>query len=55
MPQLGAIPCQDDGDGLEKCRVLGKNSNMRAVVSGIDTGFLSAMLPKKVQFSLPKM
>jgi hypothetical protein len=52
MPQLGAsIQCQEDGVALEKCRVLRKNSNMRAVASMSDTAFLSTRLPNQVQFS----
>jgi hypothetical protein len=45
MPQLRAIiQSRNDGVASEKCRVLCKNSNMRAVVSVIGTAFLS-MIP----------
>jgi hypothetical protein len=45
MPQLRAIiQSGDDGAASETCRVLCKNSNMRAVVSVIGTAFLS-MIP----------
>jgi hypothetical protein len=45
MPQLHAIiQSRDDGAASEKCRVLRKNSNMRAVVSAIGTAFLSMIL-----------
>jgi hypothetical protein len=45
MPQLRAIiHFMDDGGASEQCRVLCKNSNMRAVVSVIGTAFLS-MIP----------
>jgi hypothetical protein len=45
MPQLRAIiHLMDDGDASEQCRVPRKNSNMRAVVSGLGTAFLSMIL-----------
>src|SRR5258706_5624121 len=51
MPPLRAIiQSEDDGAALERCRVLCKNSNMRAVVSTVDTAFLSTILPRQVQF-----
>jgi hypothetical protein len=54
MPQLRAIiQSRDDGAAAEKCRVLCKNSNMRAVRSAIDTAFLSTILTKAGSIFLP--
>jgi hypothetical protein len=56
MPQLHAIiQSRDDGVASEKCRVLCKNSNMRAVVSAIGTAFLSMIPAGQVQFFFHKM
>src|SRR5471032_2368762 len=56
MPQLRAIiQSRDDGAAAEKCRVLCKNSNMRAVLSAIGIAFLSTIPAEAASFfSSPK-
>jgi hypothetical protein len=56
MPQLRAIiHFRDDGGASEQCRVLCKNSNMRAVVPVIGTAFISMIPAGEVQFFLHRM
>jgi hypothetical protein len=51
MPRLCAIiRCQDDGAARDKCRVLCKNSDIRAVASAADAVFVSTIGLSAAQF-----